>query len=199
MRGLVAIIITSLNRPTLLRETLHAAHRQKEVRTSTVVIDQSDVRFPSAAEANYYLHLPMMRGTANGRNMGLMVAWFCAPEFICFWDDDDTMYDNYCSVLVGALKEHPLCGIASCNLLHMDGVLYGEHHMNTHNRMIRASCLNGDFWRIARRRQTGEDHDWWFRLTDRSQRSIEQVHTNDILYETGNAQEGGLRDPSGST
>jgi glycosyltransferase involved in cell wall biosynthesis len=131
-------------------------------------------------------HAPQMRGAANARNFG-MAHLPDGIDYVAFWDDDDFPSPRYVEILAGLLDDNPDAQIAACQTRHM-GYILPARHANTYSRMIRRECINGHVWPEG----PGGDQRWWAQFDH-----LKTVKTFECLYETGNADHGGERDPTG--
>ncbi len=186
----VCIIIPSLNRPEELASTVRAAvHQTRDC--GWLIVDQSDAEHPhlmhdGATPGASYRWLRDMRGTANARNYAI-AHLPAGVDYVSFWDDDDYPSPRYVEVLAGLLDGNPDAQIAACQTKHL-GYILPPRHANTYSRMIRRECINGHVWPEG----PGGDQKWWAQF-DR----LKTVNTFECLYETGNADHGGERDPTG--
>ncbi len=185
----VCIIIPSLNRPEELARTVQAAESQTRFAMMVIVDQSSEALTGLTYTPCHYLHRPAMRGTANARNEA--IAWALGGDspvdYVAFWDDDDYPSPRYVEVLAGLLDDNPDAQIAACQTRHLGGILPARH-ANTYSRMIRRECINGHVWPEG----AGGDQRWWAQFND-----LKTVTTFECLYETGNADHGGERDPTG--
>ncbi len=185
----VCIIIPSLNRPEELARTICWRQTRSPYR---LVVDQS--AFSGFAEplpnpcSKWMIgyHAPQMRGAANARNFG-MAHLPDGIDYVAFWDDDDFPSPRYVEILAGLLDDNPDAQIAACQTRHM-GYILPARHANTYSRMIRRECINGHVWPEG----PGGDQRWWAQFDH-----LKTVKTFECLYETGNADHGGERDPTG--
>ncbi len=185
----VCIIIPSLNRTNELMRTIDAVCDQTRP-CGAVLVDQSELRSVqighvwSPTIADYWE--PTMRGAANARMFGISKL---PPrtDYVSFWDDDDYPSPRYVQVLAGLLDDNPDAQIAACQTKHL-GYILPARHANTYSRMIRRECINWHVWPEG----AGGDQRWWAQFD-----GLKTVKTFECLYETGNADHGGERDPTG--
>lgn len=185
----VCIIIPSLNRRDELDETIRWAIRQTRD-CGWFIVDQSDEENESwshdgSTPGADYRWVPAMRGTANARNYA--IAHLPTFDYVSFWDDDDYPSTRYVEVLARMLDDNPDAQIAACQTKHL-GYILPARHANTYSRMIRRECINGHVWPEG----AGGDQKWWAQFDH-----LKTVKTFECLYETGNADHGGERDPTG--
>ncbi len=185
----VAVIIPTLNRQSYVASLLYQRGAYSAARNVTaIVVDQSPNPWRCRAESLVYVHCPHLRGAGLSRNIGIGIALGMGVEFLCFWDDDDMPTEDYIEVMHNAILSDPYASLSACLIEH-EGKARPRKTMSTASRMIRASQLYGARWDG---KGSGTDRRFWSEF-DR----LHTVYVDRVLYRTGNAQTGGLRDPTG--
>ena len=106
---LATVIITTMNRPALLREALKSLCRQLFTDFETIVVnDGGEDPAPVLAEFASCLEPRLI---ANERNMGVAHSRNRALEaargrFIAYLDDDDFYYEDHLQILLAAIRKH---------------------------------------------------------------------------------------------
>jgi glycosyltransferase involved in cell wall biosynthesis len=139
----VSIIITTTNRPHLLRlatESAQAAGRDVEV----VVVDDGSVdetaQVCSSLSNIIHVRVERNQGVAGARNIGILAS---SGDYITFLDDDDTRLEKSLDPQVEALESDSQAGLIYAQALQADvngGIT---------SRVVPEYCAQGDvFWEL---------------------------------------------------
>jgi glycosyltransferase involved in cell wall biosynthesis len=142
----VSIIITTRNRPQLLRraiESAQAASRDVEV----VVVDDGSIDETAAVCSSLsniiYVRVERNQGVAGARNIGILVS---TGEYITFLDDDDVRLPHSLDIQIKALESDSQPGLVYAQALQAD-----ENGVIT-SRVVPQYCPQGDvFWELLER------------------------------------------------
>lgn len=185
----VAVIIPTLNRPELLTRILDHLGCHHARYTQGIVIDQGERSVDSVWENCHFIDMNYWPGASLARNIGIQFALSLrdAP-FICFWDDDDIPHVDYICTMRDALIANPDAALSACLVEH-EGKVRPRESMNTASRMVRASVIGDRRWDGN---GSGTDRRFWGQFDH-----LKTAYVDRVLYRTGNAKTGGLRDPTG--
>ncbi|MCZ0960003.1 glycosyltransferase family 2 protein [Paracoccus benzoatiresistens] len=97
MQPLISVIITTHQRPVLLRRAIESVLQQGDLAEIILCSDESSLPTAQVATellrpSDSFLRLPQLRGLAETRNMGMMAA---RGQWVCFLDDDDSMEGDF--------------------------------------------------------------------------------------------------------
>lgn len=103
---LVSIIVPTINRPDMLRETIQSILDQTYRNFEIIVVndagqDVSDVIASFGSSRIIYLTHPQNKGLAASRNTGIRAA---QGKYVAYLDDDDIYYPNHLETLVSHLE-----------------------------------------------------------------------------------------------
>lgn len=116
---LISVVIPTYYRLHTLLDTIDSLLAQTYPHWELILVD-------NAGDCNYYFADPRIRvladagrrGAAYARNSGVK---HVKGDFVCFFDDDDTMYPSYLERLVSAFRTHPDAGMVRCGMRKPDG------------------------------------------------------------------------------
>lgn len=185
----VVVIIPTLNRSREEVRLLRLFNRH--IRTRDVIaltVDQGDHPDGFILPGSVRVYCRRCRGASLARNIGIGVALAMDVDFICFWDDDDIPDEFYVHEMRKALLKNPDAALSACLIEH-EGKVRPRESMSTPSRMIRASAIGHHRWDGN---GSGTDRRFWQQFDH-----LKTVYVDRVLYRTGNAQTGGLRDPTG--
>ncbi|PYS78742.1 MAG: hypothetical protein DMF67_02360 [Acidobacteria bacterium] len=141
----VSVVITTHDRPHLLRRAVESARAAGES-VEVVVVDDASTDETAEVCASIpnirYVRIESNRRVAGARNVGLLA---CAGEYLSFLDDDDLRLPGSLDSQVALLESQPEAGMVYGQALVVDqtGAQSG--------RPYPASCPRGDvFWQLLR-------------------------------------------------
>ena len=140
---LASIIITTHNRPLLLRravESAHAAARDVEI----IVVDDASTdetaRVCQPLPGIKYQRIDRNQGVAGARNVGLLVS---SGSYITFLDDDDVRLPNSLDAQVKLLDADESAGLV------YGQAIYADQLGQPSNDLYPQICPEGDiFWKL---------------------------------------------------
>lgn len=106
---LFTVILTTHNRPTLLKHALDSLEKQTQRDFEVILINDNGVGVEHIFTTGYGFPITYIRQGANqgpsaARNAGLKLA---KGQYITYLDDDDIYLPNHLQVLASAFNEHP--------------------------------------------------------------------------------------------
>lgn len=106
---LFSVILTTYNRPILLKHALDSLEKQIERDFEVVLVNDNGEAVEHLFAAGYgfpvtYLRQGSNQGLSAARNAGLRIA---RGRYITYLDDDDIYLPNHLQVLAEAFKDHP--------------------------------------------------------------------------------------------
>ncbi len=126
MKALVSIIITTYNRATLIKETIHSCLNQSYPDFEIIVIDDGSTdntkevleEFIAAKQLQYYYLENGERAAA--RNAGVKLS---KGQYIKFLDSDDLIEKDHVEICVRYFEENKNCELlhTNCKVLNADG------------------------------------------------------------------------------
>src|SRR6185295_884377 len=139
--SLTSIIITTHNRPHLLRravESAHAAGKDVEV----IVVDDASTdetaRICQSLSGIKYQRIERNQGVAGARNVGLLVS---SGSYVTFLDDDDVRLPNSLDAQVKLLEADEKAGLV------YGQAIYADQSGEPSNDLYPQVCPEGDvFW-----------------------------------------------------
>lgn len=105
----ISIVVTTRNRPALLRSALRSAHAQTWPDKEVIVVDEASTEQTSILLANEFPQTKVIRhdaplGPSAARNAGIAAA---RGDWVCFCDDDDLMHPEHLAQLLAAALAAP--------------------------------------------------------------------------------------------
>ena len=111
---LVSIVITTHNRPTLLKRAIDSAVGQTYPKTEIIVVDDASEKETQAVCSQYknikYYYIPKeeSKGGNHARNLGIKAS---SGKYVSLLDDDDYWKPEKIEKQVNTLESNPQCGI----------------------------------------------------------------------------------------
>lgn len=136
---LVSVIITTHNRPQLLKETLQSVKNQSYKNIEIFVIDdnssgQENKNICANFQQIKYWKIVSIGGPAHSRNFGASIA---TGAFLCFLDDDDLWLPEKIEIQIKILLQNPNYG-----LVHGPCMVINEHGEKSSQIIGRPKDLN---------------------------------------------------------
>lgn len=118
----VSIILTSHDRPKMLKEAIQSISKQTLSDWELIIVDSSsDQEIPLILnQAVKDKRIFLLYESRNVGNVGIISqAWnraldFVQGEYICFLDDDNRKKPNFCKILSNYLDSHPNYDVVAC-------------------------------------------------------------------------------------
>ncbi|WP_262886638.1 glycosyltransferase family 2 protein [Pontibacter russatus] len=112
MNPLFSIIVTTYNRPQLLKRAVDSIINQINNEWEIIIVnDGSDIAYTidfESINSNIRYYYKQNSGLPSSRNFGISKA---KGNYICFLDDDDEYLPNHLLVLANLIKEKPGAGL----------------------------------------------------------------------------------------
>ncbi|HEX8556588.1 MAG TPA: glycosyltransferase [Pyrinomonadaceae bacterium] len=143
----ISVIITTHDRPRLLRRAVESARAASAAGAEIIVVD--DASTDETAEVCRglggirYVRADRNQGVAGARNLGLLA---CAGEYVSFLDDDDVRLPGTLDEQADVLESAPRAGLV------YGQALLGDRDGSPTGELFPGLCPRGDiFWELLER------------------------------------------------
>lgn len=186
-RPLISVVMPTYYRLHTLLKAVDSLRAQTYPHWELILVD-------NAGDSNYYFADARIRvfadaaerGAAYARNSGVRLA---TGDFVCFFDDDDTMHPRYLERLVSTFIAHPGAGMVRCGIRKPDG-------WDSFSYATPACCLRGAYATPTWIPEHGQDQTYFKMIAQQHGWSVENgkiVVLGEVLCAAGFDLRGGLR------